>query len=133
MTSHRSILALVLFGMFSATALAQRVEEAEHIRFVDPKGRTITRLIYAPMPVYPFNARLHQEGGEGLFRLRIEANGTVSAIEVHRSTGVEQLDIAAARALIRWRFTPPADGRMRVQVPVNFRMNSRITGGTILD
>ncbi len=92
-----------------------------------------SRAIYSPMPVYPFKARLHREGGGGIFRLVLRRDGTVSAIEVMRSTGIKELDVAAARALIQWRFTRPPDELKAVRVPVNFTMRSRITGGTILD
>ena len=134
--SHRArsiILALLFCAGMAQAAPAPRDEEVPHVRIVDRKGKTLTRAIYTPVPVYPFKARVHNMGGEGLFRMRLRPDGTVSAVEVFRSTGVKELDIAAARALIRWRFTPPAPELKAVGVPVDFRIKRRISGGgTIL-
>jgi TonB family protein len=88
-------------------------------------------VIYAPMPIYPFRDRAQRIEGKGFFELRVRPNGTVSTIAVFRSTGDEQLDIAAAQALIRWRFQPNLYSRVRI--PVTFSMRKRISGGTIQD
>ena len=34
----------------------------------------------APMPVYPVKARLHHEGGHGIFGLILRRDGTVPAV-----------------------------------------------------
>ena len=89
-------------------------------------------VIYAPEPIYPYRNRAQHIEGIGFFELRVRPNGTVSAIAVFHSTGDEQLDIAAAQALIRWRFQPNLYSKVRV--PVRFVMRRRISGGgTILN
>ena len=75
-------------------------------------------VLFAPEPIYPFRERAQRIEGRGYFELRVRPNGTVSAVAVFRSTGDEQLDIAAAQALIRWRFQPNLYSKVRV--PVRF-------------
>lgn len=91
----------------------------------DTYGTAITNAIYAPEPIYPYRARIQRLEGRGVFGLLLRRNGTVSGVAVLRSTGVEELDIAAAQALIRWRFPPPKAGLKGIKVPVNFSMRSR--------
>jgi TonB family protein len=80
-------------------------------------------VLFAPEPIYPYRERAQRIEGRGYFELRVRPNGTVSAVAVFRSTGDEQLDIAAAQALIRWRFQPGLYARVRV--PVRFVMRRR--------
>lgn len=77
-------------------------------------------VLFAPEPIYPRRARAQRIEGAGYFELRVRPNGTVSTVAVFRSTGDEQLDIAAAQALIRYRFQPGLYARVRV--PVRFIM-----------
>lgn len=98
----------------------------------DRHGNLKTKAIYAPMPVYPYKARLQRWEGRGMFMLLIRPNGTVSGVAVLRSTGLKQLDVAAAKTLIQWRF-PPARSDSKVKVPVNFRMLDPLRGETISD
>ena len=79
------------------------------------RGRGV---LYAPEPVYPFVADALRRGGTGLFVLYVRRDGTVSAVAVVRSTREKELDIAAAQALIRWRFEPNL--YERVKVPITF-------------
>lgn len=57
-------------------------------------------------PNYPEQAR--RAGIEGTVVLKIEilANGRVGEVTIHRSSGSELLDQAAAAAVQRWRFVP---------------------------
>jgi TonB family protein len=80
-------------------------------------------VLFAPEPIYPYRPRAQRIEGRGYFELRVRPNGTVTTVAVYRSTGDEQLDIAAAQALIRWRFQPGLYARVRV--PVRFVMRRR--------
>ena len=113
---------------------APRVRQVpESLRSVrDYHGKVIAKAIYAPMPIYPYKARLQRWEGRGLFVLRLRPNGTVSGVAVFRSTGFKELDVAAAQALIQWRF-PPAKSDREYGVPINFRMLDRLRGETISD
>jgi len=73
------------------------VEEEGHYVVRTPNGKFVSRALYTPKPVYPFNARIHRENGQGLFRIEVQPNGKVTAVQVIRSTGLKELDIAAAR------------------------------------
>lgn len=110
-----------------APRVRQLPESAKVVR--DRYGNVRSSAIYAPEPIYPYKARLQRLEGRGLFALLLRPNGTVSGVAVLRSTGAKELDIAAAGALIQWRFPPPKPGFERVKVPVNFSMRTRLKGG----
>lgn len=84
-------------------------------------GGLQARCVACPVPQYPRQAR--RRGWEGVvdLRLRLDAFGRVSAVEVARSSGFELLDGAAVAAARRSRFhlnardgtAEPAWGRMR--------------------
>src|SRR5215210_6819569 len=90
-------------------------EPAPRVTRVPDAGRTArdnygtlkSKAIYAPMPIYPDKARLQHWQGRGIFGLLLRSDGTVSGVAVLRSTGFKELDVAAAQALIKWRFPPP--------------------------
>lgn len=129
------VLLALTFGIHAASGEpAPRVSQVpEADRMVrDVYGTLKSKALYAPMPVYPYKARLQRWEGRGIFGLLLRPNGTVSGVAVLRSTGFKELDIAAAQALIQWRFPPPK-GLKGVKVPINFVMFDRFKGGTILD
>lgn len=112
---------------------APRARQAPDPVARDTTGNEIFRALYAPMPVYPLTMRFQREQGRGVYVLLLRPNGTVSGVAVARSAGPEELDIAAAQALIRWRFPAPPKGLRGVRVPVDFRMKTRFTStGTIM-
>ena len=108
---------------------APRVKQVKNAVARDERGSVILRAIYAPAPQYSRKMRLHQEQGEGVYVLLLRPNGTVSGVAVVRSAGSEELDIAAAQALIRWRFPAPPAGLKGVRVPINFRLGTPFSGG----
>jgi len=69
-----------------------------------------TRLIsHAPAPVYPRDVIHSHRADTGIYLLRVQIeSGTVTQVLVGRSAGDRAFDIAAAKALIRWRFKPGA-------------------------
>lgn len=77
-------------------------------------------------PVYP--ARAASAGVEGVVVLlvRVSADGTVSDVEVRRSSGSALLDGEAIRAVRRWRFTPARERGVKVadavEVPIRFEL-----------
>jgi TonB family protein len=63
--------------------------------------------VYAPKPVYPDAALKRHAEGKGIFILRVGVHtGRVKLVYIVQSTGVADLDNAAAAALKRWRFKP---------------------------
>ena len=128
---------LVIVLVCTAAASTAQGEPAPRVRQLPESGKVVrdrygnvrSRALYAPEPIYPFKARLQRVEGRGLFGLLLRANGTVSGVAVLRSTGAKELDMAAAAALIQWRFPPGGGGFERVKVPVNFTMRHRLQGG----
>lgn len=102
---------------------SDRVPQFENTAVRDESGKVMFKALYAPMPLYPRRARY--DAGRGLFLLRLRANGTVSAVEVERSTGSKEFDLAASEALIRWRY--PANPKVtKVRIPIDFKRPSTL-------
>ncbi|MHA1569384.1 MAG: energy transducer TonB [Alphaproteobacteria bacterium] len=79
-----------------------------------------------PLPRYPLTARRRGQEGRVLLRVRVDAAGRPTTVEVRRGSGHAILDGAAARAVRGWRFEPamragqPVAGT--VEVPILFRL-----------
>jgi len=70
-------------------------------------------------PSYQNDERLRKFTGTGIFDLRIDAStGETTGIRIFKSTGHYELDVAAVKALIRWRFKPGT--LVRAVFPVRF-------------
>ena len=79
--------------------------------------------LFTPKPEYPEAARRKRLMGKGIFLLNVNAKtGQVTSIKVEKKTGYDLLDVAALKALIKWRFKP--NTFTSVHVPVIFGMNS---------
>src|SRR5205823_12482726 len=67
-----------------------------------------SKLIYAPAPRYPTEARRSRGAGQssGSFRVLFDTNGNAVAVQTMRSTGNPSLDQAAVAALHEWRSEP---------------------------
>jgi len=82
-----------------------------------------------PKPPYPKTA--FRVGAEGTVDVEVEVNadGTVGAVKVARSSGHDALDQSALDAIARWRFrSARKDGAMQksmVIVPITFRLRAR--------
>jgi len=65
------------------------------------------KLLRAPPPQYPLDARRQRLTGSGIFLLRVQiSTGVVNQVLIGRSTGVTMLDAAAVKAFRQWRFKP---------------------------
>ncbi len=75
-------------------------------------------------PEYPEAARRRRQSGTVLLHIAIESDGSVSQVEVSRSSGFDLLDHAALEAAVSWHFSPTLeDGvpqRSQVDLPVVF-------------
>ena len=80
-----------------------------------------SKLIYAPVPRYPVNAKQLGGGvqGSGSFRVLFDATGHAVAVETLRSTGNSSLDEAAVSALHEWRSEPGREWSL--VVPITFK------------
>jgi TonB family protein len=76
------------------------------------------RAVYAPRPQIPVIARARHLRGDGYFQFHIRRDGTVSGVDVLRSTGHKILDDATVAALSKWRFEPGT--RSEVRIPFTY-------------
>jgi protein TonB len=75
----------------------------------------------APGAAYPEEAQKTKTTGSGLYEIRIDAAGKVTAVAIVKSSGSAVLDKAATTAFRKWRFKP---GVFRsVRVPVGWSVN----------
>jgi periplasmic protein TonB len=77
-----------------------------------------------PAPVMPPLSIKAGEQGRVLLKVQVEANGTPSRVDIHKSSGFERLDRAALNAVLRWKFAPAKLGSVAVaasvMVPIDF-------------
>ena len=80
-----------------------------------------SRLVYAPAPRYPSDARQPQGAGQvsGSFRVSFDGNGRAVTVQTVRSTGNSTLDQAAVSALHQWR--SEAGQEWSLVVPITFK------------
>jgi TonB family protein len=80
-----------------------------------------SKLIYAPLPRYPSEAKQLHGGaqGSGSFRVLFDTNGQAVAVQTLRSTGNPSLDQAAVAALQEWRSEPGREWSL--VVPITFK------------
>src|SRR5213593_1793045 len=84
-----------------------------------PFGSVKALVMYAPRPVYPYEARRHRTTGSGTALLTVDPiSGEVSAVRMSQSSGSVILDSATIEAFRRWRFKPGTVAR--VQVPITY-------------
>ncbi len=70
-------------------------------------------------PEYPIAFVVHGAKGRGKFRLTINAKtGLVDELKIVQSTGYQDLNKLAAKALLQWQFKPGTPSP--VEVPVEF-------------
>lgn len=78
---------------------------------------------------YPSSAKRANRGGTVLLRVLVGVDGEPQQVEVERSSGSDDLDIAAKVAVRQWTFNPANDGRKAVPawvtVPMVFGLDAR--------
>ena len=75
----------------------------------------------APAAVYPEEAQKAKITGSGVYELRIDKAGKISAVVIVKSSGSAVLDKAATTAFKRWRFKPGVF--QSVRIPVSWSVN----------
>jgi TonB family protein len=84
-----------------------------------PHATPKPRLMYAPAPSFPPGQSLPGQSGTGRFRLKFDAQGNVTNIQIVTSTGNPYFDQAAIKTLREWK-SAPSQG-WEATVPVTFR------------
>src|SRR5262245_3666624 len=69
-------------------------------------------------PEYPIGFVIHGAKGRGRFRLKLNKSGQVDEVKIVRSTGYQDLNKLAVKALLQWQFQPGTASP--VTVPVEF-------------
>ena len=106
-----SLIALVA-GLFTAQAQRHGVEPI--VTTGSPAG-----LIKKIEPEYPIGFITHGAKGKGRFRLTVNAkSGLVDEVKIVQSTGYQDLNKLAVKALLQWTFKPGTPSP--VEVPVEF-------------
>jgi protein TonB len=84
-------------------------------------GSVKALVMYAPRPVYPYEARRQRMTGSGIALLAVDpAVGNVTSVRMTQSCGNVILDNATLEALRRWRFNPGSV--LTVQVPITYTL-----------
>jgi len=75
----------------------------------------------APGAGYPEEAQKAKITGSGVYELRIDKAGKISAVAIVKSSGSAVLDKAATTAFKKWRFKPGVF--QSVRIPVSWSVN----------
>jgi protein TonB len=79
-----------------------------------------------PKPNYPPLSRRSGEEGKVVLRVRVDAEGNASDVQLHAGSGFERLDNAALTTVRRWKFIPARSGgefvAATVLVPIVFSL-----------
>lgn len=90
-------------------------------------GGAYRRAIYSPKPHYPLASRRLKEQGLVVVKLCVNEQGVVHETGVFKSSGFQNLDLSALKALALWRFSPPpssasSSSSQCFQTPVQFSL-----------
>jgi TonB family protein len=84
-------------------------------------GSVKALVMYAPRPVYPYEARRQRIIGSGIALLTVDpTGGNVTSVRMTQSCGNVILDNATVDTLRRWRFKPGS--ALSVEVPIIFTL-----------
>ena len=97
----------------SVTRMALKGAEAQF-------GSVKALVMYAPRPVYPYEARRQRMTGSGIALLTVALTGNVIEARMAESSGSVILDSATLEALRRWRFKP--GNVLSVEVPITYSL-----------
>jgi TonB family protein len=110
-------------NLIAASRLTTPLSSATPMRTSTPSKIPVkgAKLVYAPAPRYPSDARQPLGAGQasGSFRVLFDANGRAVAVQTIRSTGNSALDQAAVSALHEWR--SEAGREWSLVVPITFK------------
>jgi len=82
-----------------------------------------------PAPAYPIMSRKLKEEGVVLLKILVTKDGLVSEIEINQSSGFKRLDVAAIKAIKRWKFNPATRNGQAIdywyEVPIEFSLRKK--------
>jgi protein TonB len=81
--------------------------------------------LHNPAPNYPALSKRNRESGTVLLLVKVDPDGSATAVTLHQSSGYDRLDQAAIQAVTRWRFVPGMRGQTAISatviVPISFK------------
>jgi TonB family protein len=80
-------------------------------------------MIFRTRIEYPLKARVAKMEGAGVYVLDVDNRGLVTAAHVAISSGHKLLDQAAIDAMLKFRFKP--GGNARVKIPARWKLSDR--------
>jgi TonB family protein len=84
------------------------------------------KVIYRIMPEYPASVLAKGIEGSSILAVYVGTTGLPEKIEIKMSSGAEELDASAIKALMQWRFEPSRRGAQAIeswfQIPVVFKL-----------
>jgi TonB family protein len=118
MLSHHSlkiaIITVIAALVGFSSAQAQRHGTEPIVTTGSPAG-----LVKKVDPEYPMGFVIHGAKGRGRFRLTVNPrSGLVDEVKIVQSTGYQDLNKLAVKALLQWKFNPGTPSP--VEVPVEF-------------
>lgn len=83
-----------------------------------------------PKPEYPLAAQRAGSEGRVLLRVVVSETGDAVSLSVEKSSGYRILDLAAERAVMKWKFIPASRGRTNISsicvVPIRFNLQEGV-------
>lgn len=84
-----------------------------------------------PKPVYPLAAQRAWNEGRVVLRVSVSETGDVISLSVDKSSGYRILDMAAERAVKKWKFIPARRGHSTIRseciVPITFHLGKGVS------
>ena len=109
-----AVISLIALQVGPSLTQAQRHGTEPYVTTGSPAG-----LVKKVEPEYPMGFVIHGAKGKGRFRLTINAkSGLVDEVKIVQSTGYQDLNKLACKALLQWQFQPGTQSP--VEVPVEF-------------
>lgn len=107
--------------------VAPSIAPATPVTSADVPHQVTLAYLEAPLPVYPTQARRQHMQGTVILRVRVDASGHPTDVEVEQSSGYPLLDRSAREQVLRrWRFQPARQGGHAVgawgRVPIHFNL-----------
>lgn len=110
-----------LVGTFSLAARETTAVWSDGRTSAITDEQLVGNTLAAPGAAYPEEAQRTNTAGSGVYELRIDRAGKISAVAVVKSSRSAVLDKAAVTAFKKWRFKP---GVFRsVRIPVSWSVN----------
>ena len=77
-------------------------------------------------PEYPIGFVIHGAKGRGRFRLTLNKSGQVDEVKILQSTGYQDLNKLAVKALLQWQFRPGTASPLEVPVEFEIQGGNRV-------